>query len=487
MRSILRRLMLPIVVLALSGCASTSPKAAALDTSQLVKERSGEQVSWLEAGGEEQAAKEASRLLASELTLGGAVRVSLLSNRRIQAAYEELGVAQADLVQAGLLKNPSVGATYDFRLDQRANTSDAFAFSVVTDLMQLFTMGSRKRVARAALEGTKYRVASEILKHVYDVRVGYLAVQAAQQTFTMRQIVNDAAEAAVAVARRQHEAGTINDLDLANEEALFGQVSMDLARSSADVTSAREHLNRLMGVWGTNTQWRVTAPLAELPNSEPSLDHLESKAVAARYDLAAAHRDVEVVSYALSLAKNTRWTGSIDAGVDFHREVEGVRLVGPTMSVQVPIFDQGQATIARIESQLRQAKSREAALAIDIRSEVRELAARLRASRAVVENYQRTLVPMREKIVALSQQQYDAMLLGVFQLLIAKQNETNSYREFIEALRDYWVLRSELEWKVGGNMGSSVATSPSKTISTSPKASENQPADHGSSHEHHAP
>ncbi len=462
-----------------AGCASTSPTTAVHDTSELVKARSGAEVTWLGDATDQDRAdvkRYVHKLLADDLTLTSAIRVSLLENRNLQALYEELGIGQADLVQAGLLKNPTLEGTYDFPLDHEP----AYQVGIVTDVLQLVTLGSRKTIARTALEGTKYRVASEVLRHVHDVKVAYFAVQAAQQTLDMRKAVADAAQASVELARRQHDAGTTSDLDLANQETLFVQVATDLARSRADLASARERLNRAMGVWGPDTTWKIASKLPELPATEPPLDHLESKAVASRYDLAAAHKDVEVVSYALALAKNTRWTGAVDAGVDYHREAEGVRLLGPSVSVELPLFDQRQAVIARIEAQLRLAQNREAALAVDIRSEVRELAARLDAARSVVESYQKTLVPMRERIVTLSQEQYDAMLLGVFQLLVAKQNEISTYREFIDALRDYWSIRAELEWALGG------ALAPAK--GTGAHAAPAAPATKGQGeHEHHAP
>jgi cobalt-zinc-cadmium efflux system outer membrane protein len=62
------------------------------------------------------------------------------------------------------------------------------------------------------------------------------------------------------------------------------------------------------------------------------------------------------------------------------------------------------------------------------------------------------MIPLREKVVRLSQEQYDAMLLGVYQLLAAKQAEVTAYREYIEAVRDYWLARSDLERAVGGRL-----------------------------------
>lgn len=459
------------------GCGSTSPKAPVRDTAALVRAQSGQELTWLGEGGDEEAKQEVRTLLGKDLTLESAVRISLLSNRNLQALYEELGISQADLVQAGLLKNPSLGGTYRFPLDPGHGAGIEASF--VSDLLQLLTRSSRKNIARLGLVATEYRVTGEVLRHLFEVKSAYFSFLSASQVYAMRTVVTEAAEAAVALARRQHEAGTINDLDLANEEALFASVSLDLTRSRAELITARETLNEHMGLWGESTRWKTEARLPELPVREPATAHAEAGAISRRADLAAARKDVEVVHYGLSLAKRTRWIGGVDAGVSYEKKPEGIRLLGPTVSVELPIFDQRQATLARLEAQLRQAQHRETALAVGIRADVRKLAGRLAVTRGVVEAYKNALVPQRERIVLLSQQQYDAMLLGVFQLLVAKQNEIATYREFIEALRDYWILRAELEYKTGGAIPMTA-----QELSTTKKA-EPTPTPHH--HEHHHP
>lgn len=473
------------VLLSSAGaCISTSPKASLGEASQLVRSRSGEELRWFGEGGQEAAIEESRKLLSKPLTLASAIQVSLLSNAELQAKYEELGISQADLAQAGRLKNPSLGSGYFFSLSGPG--VDGFNVGLATELLQFLTLGARKDIARFGLEGTKYRVAAEVLRHFYGVKLAYFSVQAAQQTTTMREIVSGAAHAAVELSRRQNAAGTNSDLDLANEESLYAQTTMDLARSRAELAAARERLNRTMGVWGANAGWTLQDKLPDVPEREPPRDHLESRAVAARYDLLALHKDVELISYSLSLAKNTRWLGGIDAGVRYEKSAEGVRLLGPTVSVELPIFDQRQGTIARIEAQLRQAQNRERLLAVNIRSEVRELCARLEVARRVVDTYRTTLVPMRERIVALSQQQYDAMLLGVFQLLISKQNEISTYREMIDATRDYWTLRAELEWAVGGNLGPETVGASTTSDAANPRpAPGTQERTQEGAHEHH--
>ena len=268
----------------------------------------------------------------------------------------------------------------------------------------------------------------------------------------MRKTILEAGDAAVDLARRQHEAGNINDLDLVNQEALCEQVRADLVRSDADVIVARETLTRLLGVWGADSTYRVESKLPELPPKEVGLEHLESLAVARRLDLGATHEEAQAISHSLSLAKNSRWFGSTSVGASYERAPEGFSVAGPGVGLELPIFDQKQAVIARLEAQVRAALDRETALAVDVRSEVRAARARVVAMRTLVERYANVVVPLRERAVALSQEQYNAMLLGTYQLLQTKQNEVNAYREFIEALRDYWTARADLERATGGTL-----------------------------------
>lgn len=435
----------------LSACASTSPAPAYRDTGALVEARTANRVAFRTGGPEDaEVDRKVTELLGKELSVDAAVQVALLNNRTLQVEYEELGVAQADLVQAGLLKNPVFGGAYRFPLDP--GHVAGIESDLVLDFVGLITRSARVQIAEAALEATKLRVAHAIVEHAFETKKAWYAAVAAEQALSMQRAIVEGAEAAIELADKQEAAGTINELDLANEQGLYAQVVLDLRRAEGDVVRAREHLNRLLGVHGAQTKWIAPKKLPEIPKNDPDLERLETLAVGRRLDLLAARRDVEVVSYGLSLAKNTRWTGFVDAGVNFERKPEGIRLLGPTVSFEIPLFDQRQAAIARIEALLRQAKAREWALAVDIRSEVREERNELLVARDIAETWQKKLVPLREKVVKLSQQYYDAMLLGVFQLLAAKQAENAAYRSLVESTRDYWIARIDLERATGGQL-----------------------------------
>jgi cobalt-zinc-cadmium efflux system outer membrane protein len=398
-------------------------------------------------------------MMQKELSADAAVQIALIGNPGLQATYEELGVAQADLVQAGLLPNPTIGVGFLFPVKGDALTEREF--SLTEDFLAIFMIPAKKRIARAQLEAAKLRVADAIVRVAFDVRADYFRLQGALQELAMRQIVLEAGEASIELARRQAEAGNISDLDLANEEAVYEQLRLDVAQSKADVIVAREQLVRAMGLFGNDADPKLSARLPELPSTDPPLEHLESTAVARRFDLAAARFDVRSLSETIAMVKNFRWLGGLSAGVTVVRAFEGPTLVGPGISAELPLFDQKQALIARLESLRRQAIARETALALDIRSEVRVARNKLLLARGLVERYATLVVPLRQKVVTLSQQQYDAMLIGVFQLLVAKQNEVNAYRTLIAGVRDYWIARAELERAVGGTLVAS-KTSASK-------------------------
>jgi cobalt-zinc-cadmium efflux system outer membrane protein len=279
--------------------------------------------------------------------------------------------------------------------------------------------------------------------------------------------VAESEQAAAELNRAQREAGNVNDLAVAIEQALAQQTRLDVTGAEADLVAARERLTRLLGLSGTEATWHGVSPLAEVPAREADVEHLESRALDHRLDVAAIRQEVQTLNYALTLARTSRWTGIIDIGADVARLKDGHVVVGPRAAIELPIFDQRRATIARLEAQLRTSERLLEARSIEVRSEVREVHARLLAARLAVNLYRSEIVPTREKLVALSQQQYDAMLLGVYQLVQAKQNEVNAYRGYIETVRDYWMARADLDRAIGGSALSVPAANPVPTVRTS--------------------
>jgi cobalt-zinc-cadmium efflux system outer membrane protein len=299
-----------------------------------------------------------------------------LGNPSLASTFEDLAIGQADLVQAGLLKNPvfGVGVT----AWEREHIDPNLFFPVEQDFLDLVTMPMRKRVAAAQLEATKLRVADRVLDLAAEVRTAFYEAQAAAQVLAAWRLVREAAEASAELARRQHEAGTMNDFAYATELGLASQVRLEVTKGEGEVAVARERLTRLMGVWGARTNWKLGPKLPELPAEEVSLARLESLAIETRFDVAAARRELQAIGSTLSLARSARWTGFLNVEVEAARLRGDKRVAfGPRASLELPVFGQRQAAVARLEALGRVSASEPRKLSIDARSEVRAASARL--------------------------------------------------------------------------------------------------------------
>ncbi len=440
-----------LLAVALAGCASTSPKESFRDVAERVEQRSGQRLMWDRGGDDDAKVKEAiGKLLASELSVDAAVRLALLNNPTMNATYEELSVAQADLVQAGLLRNPVFG--FGRTAWDSEHIDPNLFLTVEQDVLDLLMLPARKKVAKAQLEQVKHRLMGEILDLAGRTRSAFYALQAAQQTAAMRGEIVAASEAAIDLATRQYEAGNINELDLANEQAAVAQSQLGLSQSRLSVTQARADLAKLIGAWGPAMSFRVAERLPELPEREVALEGLESLAIRQRAELAAATEQHRQLHYAVNLARTSRWFGVLNIGAEVGRLRSGHVSVGPSATIEIPLFDQRQAVIARLEAMERAAASTERAVAIDVRADVNATRHRLVAARRTVEFYRDTILPTRRNVSRLAQVQYDGMLLGVYQLLQVRQQEVGAMTEYLDALRGYWTARSDLEHAIGGRL-----------------------------------
>jgi cobalt-zinc-cadmium efflux system outer membrane protein len=434
----------------LAGCAV--PKEAGFpDVQKAVDKRAGLRVHW-KTGSEEdkKAEKLVEGLLEKELTSAGAVQIALLNNPVLQATFEGLGVAQADVVQAGLLENPTFSASVAFPLQGGLRRAD---LGITEGFLSALLIPAKKKVAEAEFERVKLEVSQAVLDLATRTRVAYYRFVAARQMLAIGRAVLEGAEASAELAKRQADAGNIGELTSATERAAYERVLLDVARLEGQAAEAREDLIVLLGLFGPQaSRLRATEKLDELPAADPSFEKLEQQAIASRFDVAAARRASESAARAIDLAKLGRYTGFLDLGAVAQRESDGHWFVGPGGALTLPIFDQGQAVIFALEARKRGADQRLLALSIEARSEVRRERDRVVLARQIAERYKSALIPVAERVVALSQQHYDAMLLGVYQLILAKRDEAEAYRGYIEALRDYWVARAELARAAGGKL-----------------------------------
>ena len=396
------------------------------------------------------------RLVEAPLTMESAVRIALLNNARLQADFESLGVARAELVQAGLLENPTVSADILFH-----GSVVSPEVGIVQNVLHILTMPARSAVASAAFEGAKLEAGRKVLDLAAEVRSSYYRLVGHQQAVELFRQVVSATEAAAELSFRQREAGNVSARDQALQQAQYAQAALDLARLELDLAAERERMNRLLGLWGDRTAWNLPDRLPDLPAEKPSIEGLETYAIERRLDLAGARQEAVAARTAAELARQLGWLSALGLGVKFERDGESGRWAkGPTIEFGLPIFDWGQARVAQMEAQERRSEKLYAALATDVRAEVREAWVRLVAAHDAVGFYRATVLPLRQRVLDESTRLSNAMIIGVFDLLRARQDQIDAAREYIGAIKEYWIARAALENALGAPL-------PSATTATS--------------------
>jgi cobalt-zinc-cadmium efflux system outer membrane protein len=321
----------------------------------------------------------------------------------------------------------------------------------------------RTKVAREQLAQTRHRVAAEVLALAADAKAAVFTVQAAQQVRERLAVIVETNAAAAELARRQFDAGNISQLDLVQQQAAWQQSKLEFAQTELVLRADRERLTRLLGLFTAPAGGAISGALPTLPSAEPTLGDVENLAVAQRLDLAAAASQVTLAQAALKLKRDTRLLPTtVSLGVDTERNADGTHVTGPGLQLALPIFDQGQADLIRLEAGLRRAEAEVAARTAEIRSEAREARDQLLAARAAVELHEQSLLPQRQLILRETLLHYNAGDKNSYELLAAKEREQQAERAAIAALRDYWLARVALERALGGRLPDLVMAAPAR-------------------------
>jgi cobalt-zinc-cadmium efflux system outer membrane protein len=288
-----------------------------------------------------------------------------------------------------------------------------------------------------------------------QTRVAFYDHQATAEKLELQGTVLQALSAAVEMTERLHEAGNVTDLNLTSERSFYEEARIEFTRAESELYAQREHLNALMGVWGeAGTNWTSSPTLSEPQPVEHLLDDVEGRAITASLDLASSRQRVAQLTSKANLEQARGWLPALHAGVAAERQ-DTEWSVGPVAELELPLFDHGQGETAVAVAELRREVQLQADLAIRLRARTRAVALRLKASADSAEYYRATVLPLRERVLEETQLQYNAMGVGVFQLLQAKRDQINAHSHYIDLVHDYWAARTELEQLIAGSLPAS--------------------------------
>jgi len=437
------------VLALLTGCVahSTAPDYGAVRS--LVRERTEMELEPRSSPSPGSIDPAAQTLLAEPLSVENAVRIALLNNRELRADLLGLGVARGQLVQASLFPNLEFEA--QVRFSQDPGPGPQWDFGAGIDITKVILNGKRRGVAEAELEAARFRAAGATLDLGYRVRLAYYRVQELAQQLELSKTAEAVLVAGREAAQALHDAGNLTELDRSIEEAATESAHLAVAEAEADLVDGREHLNVLLGLYAGDTNWRVEPRLPDPAASLGDLDRIESRAIRASLELAEMRSKGDAAARRAGLTEASGWLPELN--VELHAEHDGAYWeVGPALTGQLPVFDRQQGNVLSEQAELSALRERYVAQAVAIRAAIR--AARSRASSALAraERYRKVLLPLREQVVKQTLLEYNAMQVGVFQLLQARHEQIDAGSAYVSVLLEYWQARARLEQLLAGRM-----------------------------------
>jgi outer membrane protein TolC len=454
--------------LLVSACKTLSPDGGMEAVADFAGDASNGEVLAIRSPEQAAAARaKIEQLLRRPLTARAAVQVALLNNRGLQAAYNELGIAEAAMVEASLPPSPTISlqrisGDVEIEIERR----------IVGDILGLVTLPVKSEIAGDRFRQAQLRAAAATLQNAAEARRAYYRSIAATELVGFLEQAAATAQTASELAKRLGESGAMNKLDQAREQVFYAEITAQLAKARQQATSERERLVRAMGLWGGDLAFKIPNALPPLPGRPRAAPTVEMQAVARRIDLQIGRIELDALAKSFGLTQATRFLNLLDlsaVGKTIGNKPTGERIRdrGFEAQLRIPLFDFGETRVREAEQTYMQAVNRLAEMALNARSQAREAYQAYRSNYDIAAHYRNEVLPLRKIISDEMVLRYNAMMIDVFGLLTEARERVVSTTAGVEAERDFWLAAVDLDAAIlGGGMsarpgdGSSTSTAP---------------------------
>lgn len=469
-----------LALCALSACATPDRRRSETEVQSLLSTRQPA-VGVVDRDDNAAVAQRVDALLAEPLSRDAAIELAMLNHPRIRAEYAALGLARADWIAGSRLSNPQLGL---LRTRTGGDPHRGYVRSLTLQFTELLLLPARQRMAADEFARAQRQIAASLWALARETETAWLQAVSARQLERLRATIAKAADLSAQLAERMHAAGTLPELTLRMEQAAASEARIEARRASLAAREARSALAVQLGL-GVEREWQIPEALPAPPAQTPALAELSGVASTLRLDLEIAQQELALREQALTLARRWRWLGEVEIEGEHENESDGARTRGWALSLELPLFQQGQASVLRAQSERDAAAAHLDALRLSVDQELALAHARVESTAAIAADYRDHLLPQRAAVVDGTQRMVNFMLKGAFELLQARREEYAGFEAYLSAVRDYWLARAELERALGGTLPADPdAASIDVDALLSPAAAD---AGHEHGHEHHAP
>ncbi len=438
-----------LAALPLAGCSTLPPEEPFNQVAETVQAQIGKRISW-DAGqyADPLVRSTIEKLLSRPLTAETAVQIALLNNRELQTTYADLGISQANVVQATLWKNPIVTGNVLFPI---TGGGIDYTFNFLLRVIDIIYIPLRESVAESQLEETKFQVTARVMSIAGQTYLAFVDYVGEQERVSILKRAVESASAIIESGKALRKAGNINDYDFEAQVALQLQFAAELSRAQLDAAEARERLNRLLGLTGLQTQWRAPDRLPRISGRERLPADAERTAIEASLDLGTIRQRLITMGRKYRVVDITSVLPKLDLGGQEDRS-SGQDEAGPIFAIELAVFDWGQARREAARMEILKTRDEFTALAVRVRSFARLQQAKLLSARQTAIFYANIVLPQAQRFLQAAEKQYEVKELGIFDLLDIKEKQIKVSVEYATALKTYWRRRVRLAQILKGKL-----------------------------------
>ena len=346
-------------MLASAACATTgAPDRVAV--ANRINERAGIDTKGLPPPGRTWASPPGTSF-ADGLAIDEAVAIALWNNPDFQLALSSLGLARADLIEAGLLKNPVFSLLFPWGPKQ-------LEFTLTWPIDALWQRPKRIQDARLNADAVAEQLVASGLRVIADVRLAFFEVLVADRRLTLATELAGVASEAAKMAEGRLRVGDISEFEsrLARTDAIRLEAARLTRVGARDLAMVR--LRSLLGLEADAAAVTLIEPGAATADGCAEGPALLQSALAARPEVRAAELQIEAAGARAGLesARIFTLTASLDANAE---GAEGFEM-GPGVAIELPLLSQNQGRRARATAEVEQAARRYVAVRASVAAEV---------------------------------------------------------------------------------------------------------------------
>lgn len=347
---------------------------------------------------------------ADGLTSEEAVAIALWNSPSFAMNLADLGIARAELVQAGLLRNPTLSLLLPWGPKQ-------LEAALRWPIDAIWQRPKRVAAARASAQAVAERLVGGGLTLVADVKLAHADLVAAQARASVAADAAGLSRRISDIVRKRFESGDISRLEADNAAVDARRADQFAARTKLDLSRAATRLHELLGVLDVMRPETIRAVGQEpkVPGHCTVLETLEKDTLAFRPEVRAGELELEAAGRRLGWERSRIF--SLVAVLDANAEGKEGFEMGPGVDSDFGLFDRNQASVIRASAELQRGRARYLASREQVLRDVRDAYAQLLYAQSAVAAWRDDIRPSLEQQMGQTERAYQAGELPLLAVL----------------------------------------------------------------------